>query len=184
MRSSAAAIILALGTMLGPIPLCAQRPIALGVAGGVPMPLGEFGDNVNPGWRALGTLALGTPMLPLGLRLDAAYDQLGFTRTLVGSGGSSAGAQRVVSVTLNPTYRLPMPGSSFSPYLIAGAGAYSVGCAGDASCDAVTRAGWNAGLGTRFVTAGLHGFAEARYHYVEMRGGRVQYLPFTLGLLF
>jgi hypothetical protein len=186
MRSFAAsaALVLALGMVPNTTPLQAQRPVALGVGGGVPVPLGDFRDEVNPGWRALGTLAFGVPMLPLGLRLDAAYDRLGFKRTLVGSVGSSAGAQRVVSVTLNPTYRVPMTGSPFSPYLIGGGGVYSVGCAGDVSCDAVTRAGWNAGLGARFAGVGLHGFAEARYHQVEVRGGRLQYVPFTLGLLF
>ena len=181
--SSMVAVLLALGALAPRTELSCQRPVTLGVAGGIGMPAGDLASEVNPGWRALGTLALGVPLIPLGLRVDAAYDQLGFERALVGSSGS-AGAQRIVSVSANPTYRLPSAGSSFAPYLIAGVGAYNVGCTGGVGCDSATRFGWNAGLGTRFAAVGVTAFAEARFHRVELRGGGLQYIPATFGLLF
>jgi hypothetical protein len=179
-----AAALLAVAPLTRQAAALAQRPITVGVAAGVPFPLGEFRDAVNPGWRALGTLALGAPIVPLGLRLDAAYDRLGFTAAPVGAAGRSTGAQQVVSVTLNPTYRLPSAGAAAAPYLIGGVGSYSIGCAGVAGCEGVTRFGWNAGLGTRFTTVGLRWFAEARYHRVKVPGSSVQYVPVTLGVLF
>ena len=51
--------------------------VALGVGVGPAIPLGDLGDVANTGWRALGTVAIGVPLVPVGLRLDAAYDRFG-----------------------------------------------------------------------------------------------------------
>jgi hypothetical protein len=174
-----------LGALVPAAPLRGQRPVSLGLAGGVSLPAGDFGDGVDVGWHALATLALGTMMQPLGVRLDGEYSQFSFS----GTGGAgpttlTAGSQRTFSVTLNPTYRLPSAGSPLAPYLIGGAGAYNLGCTGDATCDATTRFGWNAGLGTKFAGLRLKGFVEARYHRVALRGGAVQFFPVTVGLTF
>jgi hypothetical protein len=171
-RSTCAAALLA---ALAATPLPAQRPISVGVAGGVSFPQGNFGDVVDVGWHALGTLALSTLMQPLGLRLDGAFNEFGLT---------DEGTQRALSVTLNPTYRLPMTSSPFSPYVIAGAGAYHLDCSGDASCDGTTRFGWNAGAGTKVTALGLRAFVEARYHHVAFEGPDVHYVPLTVGLMF
>ena len=84
---------------------------------------------------------------------------------------------------MNATLRLsPLP--LLTPYAIAGLGPYHVSCSGPASCRSSTRVGYNAGLGIRFGALLIHGFAEARYHYVSTPGGSVQYVPVTIGLLF
>jgi hypothetical protein len=182
--STAAGLFLGLTLATLPIAAQAQRPISLGVAAGVPFPLGEFHHEVNPGLRVLGTVTLDGPTVPFGLRLDAGYDRFGFKSTPVGAAGRSTGAQQVVSVTLDPTYRLSSAASPFAPYLIGGAGSYSIGCTGVARCDGVTRIGWNAGLGARFTTVGVRWFTEARYHRVKVPATSVQYVPVTIGLLF
>ena len=120
--------------------LGAQRPIALGVAGGVSVPQGDLRDGANTGWHALGTLALGTLMQPLGLRLDVAYNRFAFSDR-VRTSASEEGHQSVGSATLNASYRLPMTDSPISPYLIAGLGAYRSDCS-LVSCAATTRVGW------------------------------------------
>lgn len=189
-RSILAALAAALLGLLPPAaPAHGQRPVTFGVAGGVSLPAGDFGDGVDVGWHALATISLGSQMhaYPLALRLDGAYSQFAFAGTVAGTGGGSAlagGSQRTFSVTLNPTYRLPSAGWPLAPYVIGGAGAYNLGCAGDARCDATTRFGWNAGLGTRFAGLRLKGFVEARYHRVALGGGDVQFFPVTLGLTF
>jgi hypothetical protein len=182
--TSAALLALALFPAREPIAAQAQSSISLGVAAGVPFPLGEFRREVNPGLSVLGTLALGAPNVPFGLRLDAAYDRLGFMSAPVGAAGRSTGAQQVVSVTLDPTYRLSSAASPFAPYLIGGAGSYSIRCTGVARCDGVTRVGWNAGLGARFTTVGVRWFTEVRYHRVKVPDTSVQYVPIMIGLLF
>src|SRR5919204_2860473 len=104
-------------------PLGAQRAISIGVAGGVSVPQGDLRDGVNTGWHALGTLALGSLMQPLGLRFDVAYNRFAFSdqsRQALGGNGYLATS----SATLNATYRLPMTNAPASPYLISGLGAY------------------------------------------------------------
>jgi hypothetical protein len=170
-------------SLLVPTGACAQSPISLGLAGGVALPLSDFSDDVVPGWRALGTLAVGVPLIPLGLRVDAAYDRFSVDRALVGTTSSPSGSRRIASLTANVTYRLlPLP--IVSPYLIGGGGSYNVGCGGDITCESSTYFGWNGGVGLRFGALGVHAFAEARYHHVNVSGASVQYVPVTFGLMF
>jgi hypothetical protein len=182
-RSTVTAAALVMMSLLVPTVSHAQSPISLGLAGGVALPLSSFSDDAVPGWRALGTLAVGVPLIPLGLRVDAAYDRFGIDRPLVGSTPAASGSRRVASLTANVTYRLlPLP--IVSPYLIGGGGSYNVGCGGDISCESSTYFGWNGGVGLRFGALGVHAFAEARYHHVNISGGSVQYVPVTFGLFF
>jgi hypothetical protein len=152
-----------------------QRPISLGLAGGVSLPQGDLADGVNTGWHALGTIALSTLMQPLGLRLDVAYNRFEFSDV--------DGNQTVGSATLNGTYRLPMTNSPMSPYLISGLGAYRTECSLAVACDAATKFGWNVGLGTKLFV-GFRSFIEARYHRTKRGDSSVNYFPLTLGLMF
>jgi hypothetical protein len=161
--------------------LPAQRPVSLGIAGGASFPSGSFHDNADLGWHGLATIVISTLMQPLGLRLDVAYNQFSFRDTALGVDSEH---QSTGSATLNFTYRLPMTNSGMSPYLISGLGAYRSDCS-LAECDAITKYGWNVGLGTRFYLFGLRSFLEGRYHRTS-RGedNDVQYFPVTFGLLF
>src|SRR5688500_1514606 len=145
-----------------PLTLDAQRPIWVGAAGGASVPEGDLRDGASTGWHALGTVGLNTLMQPLGLRLDVAFNRFAFTddaAEVLGDGNHSVG-----SATLNVTYRLPMTSSPLSPYLISGLGAYRSECSAATGCEATTRYGWNAGLGTRVYSLGFRTFLEARYH--------------------
>ncbi|MEO8561707.1 MAG: outer membrane beta-barrel protein [bacterium] len=185
MRRSSMAAAALMTLLLGPTTarLHAQLPISVGLGGGTSLPLGSFGDDVSPGWRALGTLGLEVPIIPIGVRLDAAYDRFSVNRALVGASGSPSGSRRVASFTVNATYRLlPLP--LLTPYLIAGGGSYNVGCGGGVSCQSQTSFGWNGGAGLKFGALGIHAFAEARYHHVNVSGTSVQFVPVTVGLMF
>jgi hypothetical protein len=152
-----------------------QRPISIGLAGGVSLPQGDLADGVNTGWHALGNLWLSTLMQPLGLRLDVAYNRFELS--------AADGNQSVGSATLNATYRLPMTNSPMSPYLISGLGAYRTECSLDVGCDPTTKFGWNVGLGTKLFV-GFRSFIEARYHRTKRGDTQVNYFPLTLGLMF
>ena len=163
--------------------LGAQRLISIGLAGGVSVPQGDLHTSTNAGWHALGSIVLSTPMQPLGLRADIAYNRFAFnTKSEAVLGGS--GYQAVGSGTLNATYRLPAAGTSMSPYVIAGLGAYRVDCSLGPGCDAVTAFGWNAGLGTKLYVLGFRSFLEARYHRSEKDERSVGYFPVSFGLMF
>jgi opacity protein-like surface antigen len=164
-----------LGVGSSPASLEAQRPISVGLAGGVSLPQGDLAAGVNAGWHALGTIALSTLMQPIGLRVDVAYNRFEFSDV--------DGNQSVGSATLNGTYRLPMTNSPLSPYLIAGLGAYRTECSLGAGCEAATRFGWNVGLGTKLFV-GFRSFVEARYHRTKRGDANVSYFPLTLGVMF
>ena len=169
-----------------PAPLTAleaQRPISIGLAGGVSLPQGDLSDGVNAGWHAIGTIALSTLMQPLGLRLDAAYSRFAFSDEVQAVVGDD-GYQTVSSATLNATYRLPMTNSPLSPYLISGLGAYRTDCSAGPGCGATTRYGWNVGLGTKLYVLGFRSFLEARYHRTGRGDSDVNFFPVTFGLIF
>jgi hypothetical protein len=167
--------------VVGAPTLLAQRPITLGVAGGVSVPTGDLSDGVQTGWHALGTLAVSTPKQPLGLRIDGAYHQFDFAND--GPIRVDAGAQTIVSGTANVTYRLPTPNSPLAPYVITGLGAYRTACTEESVCDAKTRFGWNAGLGTKWYFRRVTGFLEARFHRTTRAGDGVPWVPVTFGVL-
>ena len=171
-----------LGVLAPLASVAAQRPVSIGLAGGVSVPQGDLRDGVATGWHALGTVALSTLTQPLGLRLDVAYNRFAFSdeaRTVAGG----AGHEVVSSATLNATYRLPMTDAPASPYLISGVGAYRTECSLGPACNASTRYGWNVGLGTRLYLLGFRSFLEARYHRTARSGSEVNYFPVTLGLM-
>ena len=157
----------------------AQRLVSLGLGGGVSIPQGDLSNSANVGWNALGSLVLSTPMQPLGLRADVAYNQFGFKSALAASGH-----QWIGSATANATYRLPTPGTPISPHLIAGLGAYRTDCSERSVCSGVTHFGWNVGLSTKLYTLGFRSFLEARYHRTSANGSSINYFPITIGLLF
>jgi hypothetical protein len=154
----------------------AQRPLTLSIGGGASVPLGQFADGASVGWHALASVGLSTYMQPIGLRLDAQHDR--FTAKAAGPD------QAVTSATLNLSYRLPHTNSPFSPYIIAGGGAYRFECFGGTDCGSATRVGWNAGVGSKFVGFRLKGFIEARWHAVNADGGNVRFVPISLALTF
>jgi opacity protein-like surface antigen len=153
----------------------AQRPISVGLAGGVSLPQGDLADGVSTGWHALGTFALSSLMQPLGLRLDVAYNRFDFRDV--------EGHQAVGSATLSGTYRLPMTNSPLSPYLISGLGAYRTECSLGQGCEAATKFGWNIGVGTKLFV-GFRSFVEARYHRTKRGDSEVNYFPLTFGVMF
>lgn len=164
-------------------PVDAQRLLSLALGGGVSLPQGDLSTGANIGWNALGSVILSTPMQPLGLRADVAYNQFGFksaSQALVGATGS----ERVGSLTVNGSYRLPTPGTPISPHLIAGLGAYRTDCSATSACSAVTHFGWDVGLSMKLYTLGFRSFLEARYHRTSANGSTINYFPITIGLLF
>ncbi|MGI8497114.1 MAG: hypothetical protein ACR2OG_05975 [Gemmatimonadaceae bacterium] len=179
-----------LSTLIPSAPVEAQRPISIGVAGGVSVPQGPLRNGANTGWHALGALGLSSSYQPLGLRLDVAYNRFGSRdQTYYRNGYETA-----TSATMNVTYRLPMTASPMSPYLISGLGAYRTACylgaavggfdtdGGPSGCDG-THYGWNAGLGAKLFVLRVTSFVEARYHRTKSGGRHVNYFPISVGLM-
>jgi hypothetical protein len=78
------------------------------------------------------------------------------------------------------------PGTTAKPYLVAGAGFYSTKSMFSGS-KADTDWGFNAGVGATFGLGPFATFIESRYHSISRsadKGGVIQYVPVTFGLLF
>lgn len=171
------------GVVSAVAPAGAQNPLSLGVGGGVSLPEGDVDDDVDTGWHALVTAELASPMHPLGLRLDVAYNRFAFSEQLEtalgGEGHLTAG-----SATLNFSYRLPKVTWPIQAYLSWGVGAYRTDCSLGPGCESRVRYGWNYGLGARLFFLGFRNFVEIRGHRTKSRTGNVHYFPLTLGIMF
>ena len=153
------------------------KPFQLGIAGGAAQPMSDLKTSNDMGYNGTVALAINLPFIPVGLRVDGAYNQF----------GQKAGGPKlnVISATGNVVWRLPSIG--VSPYLIGGAGLYR-------SAAEVTglpkvsdnNFGWNAGAGISLPLTVFKTFVEARYNSVSVKGTstKMQFVPITFGIMF
>ncbi len=157
--------------------LGALKPFQLGIAGGAAQPMSTLSDGASTGYNGTVAMAINLPFIPVGLRVDGAYNQFG-EKTGV------PGKLRVASATGNVVWRLPSIG--ISPYLIGGAGLYmsTVTAPGVASVSE-NHLGYNAGVGINLPLSVFHAFVEARYNRVQLDNSQnMQFVPVTFGIMF
>jgi opacity protein-like surface antigen len=150
-----------------------SNPFQIGGAAGIAFPMGDMSDIVNTGYNV--TLAVGyKPMLtPIGVRVEAAYNEFG------GQGGASS--LNVPAFTGNLVYALP--GVSFSPYIIGGAGLYTpnIGTGNDRE----SHFGFNIGGGIKIpLSSSFETFVEARYNKVSVDNFNMSFIPVTVGIMW
>jgi|SRR5690606_10404305 len=149
------------------------RPVTIGLAGGLSMPLGDFGDSFKSGYNVTGSIGFRPAAIPFGIRAEVGYqsfDADGFDITLSTLYG-----------TANAVFNLGAGGTGIAPYVIGGVGMYNV----DADMgDSETEFGFNGGAGLRFALSGFNTFLEARYHHVLTEGDAMTFVPITFGVEF
>ena len=150
-----------------------SNPFQIGASAGVAIPAGDLGDAANLGYNV--TLAVGyKPMLtPIGVRVEAAYNEF----------GAEDGFEKlnVPAFTGNLVYSLP--GVSFSPYIIGGAGLYTPNIALDGGRE--NKFGFNVGGGIKLpISSSFETFVEARYHKVSVDNGNFSFVPVTFGIMW
>jgi hypothetical protein len=129
-------------------------------------------------------LAIGVGDLPLGLRLDGLFNQFPRRDVLTPQSGAGAYSFRVMGALANLIYAFP--GTTAKPYIVAGAGLYSTK-SNFAGSKAESDWGFNAGVGATFGLGPFATFIESRYHSISRsadKGGVIQFVPVTFGLLF
>jgi len=154
--------------------LGALKPFQLGVAGGVTQPMSDLSDAAKLGYNGTAALGINLPFIPVGIRIDGAYNQFGEKIT-------GAGKLHAISATGNLVWRLPSVG--IAPYLIGGAGLYMVGTDATGSSNE-NHLGWNAGAGVNLPLTFVKAFVEARYNRVSANGSSMQFVPVTVGIMF
>ena len=152
------------------------KPFQLGVAGGGSLPMSNLSNTTNTGYNGTVAMAINLPFIPVGLRVDGAYNAFGAKA----AGGAKL---HVMSATGNVVWGLPMIG--VSPYLIGGAGLYlpTVTAPGFASTTE-SHFGWNAGAGIKLPLSVFNAFVEARYNRISATGGSMEFVPVTFGIMF
>lgn len=148
--------------------------VHFGVAAGAAIPISDLSDVANTGFNGTVTVGLNPTMIPLGIRIDGAYNQFNIKSTLGG------GNLHYTSVTGNFVYKVP--GQSFSPYAIGGAGWYNAGASGGGS--STNNFGWNIGGGISMALSGFDTFLEARFNQVQTSGSPARFVPITFGVMF
>ncbi len=152
------------------------KPFQLGIAGGASQPMSDLKDAADMGYNGTVAMGINLPFIPVGLRIDGAYNQF----------GEKAGIPaklHVVSATGNVVWRLPSIG--ISPYLIGGGGLYMQSVTptgGSATND--NHLGWNAGAGVSLPLTVFKAFVEARYNSYKTATGNVSFVPLTFGIMF
>ena len=154
------------------------KPVQLGIAGGVSIPTSDLSDLVSTGFNGTVTVGLNPAMIPLGIRIDAAYNQFAVKDAFGG------GNVHFTSVTGNLVYKIP--GATVSPYAIGGAGLYNVALGNNGFVPgggSENKFGWNLGGGILMPLSGFDTFIEARYNQVQT-DTPVKFIPITFGILF
>ena len=167
------------GTALLSLPFEARaqiaNPVRFGVAAGAALPVSDLSNAFNTGFNGTVTLGLEPTMIPLGVRIDGAYNQFG----IKGGGGNA----HFTSVSGNLVYSIPSTG--VSPYLIGGIGWYNTAITvtgfGSGSDN---HWGWNLGGGIKMPLSGFDTFLEARYNQIQGNGGSLKFIPITFGVMF
>ncbi len=171
-----AAIALVVAPRVSHAQLGVLKPFQLGIAGGAAQPMSNLSTTSKMGYNGTVALAINLPIIPVGLRVDGAYNAF--------SAKAAGGAKlHVMSATANVVYGLPIP--ALSPYLIGGAGLYmpTVTAPGFASTTQ-NHFGWNAGAGVNLPLSGFKAFVEARYNRISANGTSMEFVPVTVGIMF
>ncbi len=152
-----------------------MRPVTFGIGAGAAIPVGDGADEINTGFDVMATLAINPVMLPVGFRIDAAYDRFG-----VDGGGANL---TFTSLTGNVVFRIPSMG--LSPYVIGGGGLYNVEFTDVGNqLGNENKFGFNIGGGIMLPLSGFNTFVEARYNQVQGDGGSAKFVPIRFGIMF
>jgi hypothetical protein len=152
------------------------KPVQFGISAGAALPTSDLSDGASTGWSAGGTIAFNPAMIPLGIRVDGAYNRFGLKDGVDGD-------IHFTSVTGNLVYKVPS--ASVSPYLIGGAGWYNAAASVTGfGSGSENHWGWNVGGGISMPLSGFDTFIEARYNQVQGDGGSLKFIPVTFGVMF
>ena len=152
------------------------KPVQVGVALGGAIPMSDFGKSFNSGFNLTGTVGINPVGLPVGFRVDAAYNQFG-AKGITNVKAKIAGVSGNVLVS--------MAGVGIAPYAIGGVGYYRVSSSATGTGTAASNHfGFNAGAGLDVPLSGFTTFIEARYNRISESGGSTSFVPVTVGVMF
>ena len=158
----------------------AQSPVRFGLGGGLSMPQSDLGDLFKNGFHGQVMLGFGMMALPVKLRADLTYHNMGLDEGLT----DPEEDLRTIGGALNAI--VGMGGIGVKPYLTGGLGFYN-SKVGDG--DAENDFGINGGVGLEFSLTGMSTFLEVRYIKIfvgdqEGESFSAAIVPITFGIMF
>ena len=150
-----------------------SSPFQIGGAAGIAFPSGDLSNGASTGYNV--TLMVGyKPMLtPIGVRVEAAYNEF----------GADAGFRKINIPAFTGNLVYTLPGISFSPYIIGGAGLYTPNT--DVNGGRQNQFGFNVGGGIKIpLSSSFETFVEARYNRVSVDNGNLSFIPVTVGIMW
>ena len=181
----------------------ADRPIRIGIGGGVTVPTANYRDALEQGYNGQGFILFRPAGFPVGLRATFTYNRFGVENFQVGQDGQrfpgggqtgqtvTDGYTQILGALGNVTFELPT--GRVRPYLLAGLGAFNVKNQAETSTasesTSSTEFGIDGGAGLRLRLFGLDAYLEGRLANVYTDRGfvdakSVKYVPVTFGILF
>ncbi len=172
--------------LAAPAVLSAQsnnKPVSLGVSGGLSLPMGDFGEPLNSGYNITGHVYFKPASLQaVRLRGDVSFDRWAFD-------GSGDNSRRALGVIGNVVYDFPTPSSSMiRPYVIGGVGLFNSKTTVKTSVAEISGSNTNIGLqggaGLAFQLSGFSTFVEGKIVNVFTDNTNASYVPITFGVRF
>lgn len=180
MRAAVRTFLVAGAVLFSASTLSAQsvvKPLSFGISAGASVPTGDFADFASTGYNVGALLEVRPAAMPLSFRLEGGYQSFGFQDGVDGN-------MNIMSGVANAAYRMPL-GTMIRPYVIAGAGMYSMKAESNGlSTDRENKLGVNGGLGFELPLTGISTFVEARYHNVFTDENSLTLFPVTFGIRF
>jgi opacity protein-like surface antigen len=171
-----------------------------GVGVGATVPTGDFhadqnGDGFNAGWHGLALVGFNLPKVPVGLRVEGAYNQNPANDRLKAAvsaltGAPADGKTKLLGGNVDVTSQFGIS-SRAKAYVLGGIGIenvkVSITSRGVANETSETKFAWNVGAGLTYSIGGAALFLEARYFKAAdpyAGGFKIAFFPITAGIRF
>lgn len=167
-----------------------------GVGFGATVPTGDFhadanGDGYNTGWHGLALAGFNLPKLPVGLRVEGAYNHNSANDKLKAAASASTGTPTDIKTELlggnaDLTCQFGIS-SQAKAYLLGGIGLESVRVSatsgGATFATRETRFAWNVGAGLTYGMGGAALFLEARaFKFTDPSEMKIAFFTITAGI--
>ncbi len=148
------------------------------VAGGLVMPIGDFGDFAKTGWQGMGGVDFGLGGLPFMLRVDALYGQNS------GDGAAAGAKAKFFGGMAGGQYNIGSGPAPVKPYILAEVGMINTKVTAGTFSNSSTKFSWAGGAGVQFGLGSMHAFVEGKYLSIMTEGGSTNMIPILVGLRF
>ena len=154
----------------------AAKPVSFGIAGGMSMPTGDFGDAFKSGYNVSGIVQFQQPTWPVALRVEAQYQDFG------AKGGVDASAKTIGGLA-NVIYAFPTK-STVRPYVTGGLGFFHLKMDAGELSSSDNKFGFDMGAGLDFQLSGMNTFIEANWQSIRADGSAANQIPVRVGIRF